>query len=146
MKKNFVFIDSNVWFSAFYKEGICSKILRLIIKFKWHIVISELVLEEIIRNVKEKIPTVLPLVITYLDTLSPAVVKNPSLDVVKQYRGWAKLHDLPILVSAIEYGCTYFVTGNIQDFNENQIRLKSDLKIIAPSLFLKCISSQSLSS
>lgn len=27
--KSSVFIDSNVWFSAFYKEGSCSKLLRI---------------------------------------------------------------------------------------------------------------------
>ena len=57
--KSAVFIDSNVWFSAFYKKGVCSKLLKNIKSLDWQVCVSELVLEEIIRNIQLKIPNAL---------------------------------------------------------------------------------------
>lgn len=139
MKKSRVFIDSNIWFSAFYKKGVCSELLRSLHKASWEIVISELVLEEVIRNIKEKIPHVLALVIEYFNTVKPTVVKNPLKDKVPTYRDLASLHDLPILIAAVEYRCAYFITGNIKDFKSSPIKKKSGLRIVTPSDFLKLL-------
>ena len=46
-KKTRVFVDSNIWFSAFYKKGKASELLEKLISEKYTVVISELVLEEI---------------------------------------------------------------------------------------------------
>jgi len=125
MAKLPIFIDSNVWFSAFYKEGTCSRLLRDLTNLSCEIVISELVLEEIIRNIKQKVPDALSLVIEYLDKIKPTVVKNPK--------------DLPILVSAIDYKCHFFITGNIKDFKMEEIKKKTGLKVLRPSEFIKLI-------
>ena len=54
MKQRCVFIDSNIWFSAIYKAGNCSQLLQTLSQNKWEIVISELVLREILRNIEVK--------------------------------------------------------------------------------------------
>lgn len=136
MKKLRVFIDSNVWFSAFYKEGICSRLLRLLSDSSHEIVISEQVLEEIIKNIQEKIPQALTLVIQYMDTVKPTVAKNPSRPLLPRYNKLADKKDLPILISAIEYRCDYFITGNIKDFKIQQ-GSKTTLKIYTPSQFIQ---------
>lgn len=136
MKKTRVFIDSNVWFSAFYKEGVCSQLLRNLTKLSYEIVISELVLEEVIRNIKEKIPKALSLVIEYLNNIRPTVVKIPNKSVISQYKTLAEEKDLPILVSAVEFKCLYFITGNMKDFKVDLIRKKTGLKVLTPSNFL----------
>ncbi len=140
MKKSLVFIDSNVWFSAFYKEGVCSQPLRVLEKKpSTKIVISELVLEEIVTNIREKIPEALSFIIAYMDSIKPIVVKNPKQPMKKEYNMLAHKKDLFILVSAVEYQCGYFITGNVKDFRIEKIKEKFGLHIVKPSQFLQLL-------
>lgn len=139
MPKTTVFIDSNIWFSAFYKEGVCSKLLRKLTDSSCEIIVSELVLEETIRNIKQKIPDVLSSAVAYLDKIKPTVVKNPKLTKLRQYHDLTNKKDLPILVSALEYKCKFFITGNIKDFKVGEIKKKTGLRILKPSEFIKSI-------
>ncbi len=134
-----VFIDSNVWFSAFYKEGSCSKLLRNIKSLGWKVFISELVLEEVIRNIQLKIPNTLSFFIKYLKENKIVVSKNPSSKSLTQYKKLAKFEDLPIIISAVESKCNYFITGNIKDFNLTLINKINKIKILTPTEFLKQI-------
>jgi conserved hypothetical protein TIGR00305 len=135
MKNKKIFIDSNVWFSAFYKKGVCSNLIETLHQLNFGIVICELVLEEILKNIKQKIPDALPLVIEYLKIIKPTVVKNPKKEVALKYKNLASLKDIPILISAFEYRCQYFITGNIKDFKVKLIEKKLNLKIIKPAEF-----------
>src|SRR3990167_10193535 len=128
-----VFVDTNVWFSAFYKEGVCSQLLRLLHVSSHEIVISELVLEEIIHTVREKIPKALPFVIEYMNTTKPTVVKNPQKELFTQYQDFADKKDLLILIAAAEYKCAYFITGNIKDFKTDPISKENQLTILSPA-------------
>lgn len=127
-----VFIDSNVWFSAFYRKGIYSKLIEKSISLGWKVCISELVLEEAIRNIQLKTPHVLLFFTSYLKANKIIVLKNPSITILLQYKGLAEKHDLPILVSAIEYKCNYFITGNVGDVNLKKIEYKSKIIIMSP--------------
>jgi predicted nucleic acid-binding protein len=139
MKNKKIFIDSNVWFSAFYKKGVYSNLIETLCKLNFEIVICELVLEEILKNIREKIPDALPLVIEYLKIVKPTVVKNLKKEVALKYKNLASLKDIPILISAFEYQCQYFITGNIKDFKVNLIEKKLNLKILKPAEFLRIL-------
>jgi len=134
-----VFIDSNVWFSAFYRKGICSKLIENYISLGWKVHISEIVLEEVIRNIQIKIPHVLPFFTSYLKENKTIVLKNPSITKLLQYKGLAEKHDLPIFVSAIAYKCNYFITGNLQDFNLKKIQKRSKIILISPKGYMEII-------
>ena len=135
MKQRCVFIDSNIWFSAVYKTGICSQLLQILCQNKWMIVVSELVLEEILRNIEAKKPSASQLASEYIKTINPVVVKNPDETLLDPYLGLAHPDDLPILVSAIQYHCRYFITGNIKDFRVKLIQKRTKLKIVTPAHF-----------
>ncbi len=134
--KTSVFIDSNVWFSAFYRDGTCSRLLNLVESSKFQINISELVLEEIIRNIQLKIPRALPYFLDYLKNNKIVILKNPYSKLLEKYKKLAHFEDLPIIVSAFESKCNYFITGNIKDFNLILINKISKIKIVTPSEFL----------
>ena len=136
MKKLKVFVDSNIWFSAFYKTGSCSQLLKLLTDQKHKIIINEQVLEEIIRNIKIKIPSALPLIIEYINQAKPIVVKNPRKPFLEKYKNLSHHKDLPIVIAAINYKCHYFITGNLADFNINQTKKLTVLKILSPSRFI----------
>lgn len=127
-----IFIDSNVWFSAFYGQGICSKLIEQSISSGGQVCISELVLEEVIRNIQQKIPHALSLFTRYLKENKIIVLKNPSIATLSHYQGLAERHDLPILVPAITHKCKYFITGNLQDFDLKKIREKSPIRLLTP--------------
>jgi|GEM_PF-983240 len=137
MQTTRVFIDTNIWFSTLYKEGTCSKLLRQLNKSSYEIVISELVLEEIIRTIQKKTPSILPFVIEYLDTTKVIVAKNLEKKAISQYHHLADIKDAPILATAVEYECSYFVTGNLKDFKIDQIGKKHTLIVVSPADFLK---------
>lgn len=137
MKTTRVFVDTNVWFSAFYKEGTCSRILRQLNNSSYEVVISELVLEEIIRTIQKKAPSALPFIVEYLNTTKVIVVKNSEKKVTTQYHHLADIKDVPILTAAIEYDCTYFITGNMKDFMTDQIAKEHQITIVSPVDFLK---------
>lgn len=132
-----VFIDSNVWFSAFYKEGACSKLLENIESFGLKVYISEFILEEVIRTVQIKIPKTLSFFINYLKENKTTVLKNPSLDELLQYDGLARKTDLPIIIAAIEFKCDFFITGNLKDFNYAKIKKISNIIITSPREYLE---------
>ena len=135
--KSTVFIDSNVWFSAFYKDGTCSELLKKTKLLGWKVFVSELILEEVIRNIQSKIPNALPFFIKYLKENKIIVLKNPSLELLNKYKKLAKFEDLPIIISAVESRCNYFITGNIKDFNTGFINKINKIKIVTPAEFLK---------
>ena len=65
--------------------------------------------------------------------------KNPSLKLLARYQKLAKFEDLPIIISAVESKCNYFITGNIKDFNLTLINKINKIKILTPPEFLKQI-------
>lgn len=139
MKQRYVFIDSNVWFSAVYKQGVCSQLIQTLRQNKWQIVISEFVLEEILRNIEAKKPSALLFASEYLKTVNPIVEKNPDEALLNLSLGLAYPDDLSILVSAIQYHCQYFITGNIKDFQVEKIKRKTKLQIMTPAAFLSIL-------
>ena len=135
-KKVKVFVDSNVWFSAFYKKGVASRLLEKLANKKYEVVISQLVLEEVAINIKKKLPSILPLVHNFFQQYPTVVIKNLSLKALKKHASLADKKDLPILTSALNYKCGYFVTGNIKDFEIGKIKKKCGLKILNPRKML----------
>lgn len=132
MKKIKVFIDSNVWFSAFYKKGVASNLVSNLLQKKFEIVVSELVLEEIIRNIGKKLPATLSLVSQFFQECPVTVIKNPKIKQLQKFTGLAQKKDFPILASALNYKCAFFVTGNKKDFKIAKIKKQYHLLILNP--------------
>jgi len=130
-KKTKVFIDTNIWFSALYKKGPASILLEKLLSKKYTVVISELVLEEIIRTLEEKLPDRAELVKQFLLSYPITIVKNPLVTEMPNYQKLAEGKDMPILVAAINYQCHCFVTGNLKDFKIKEIKKRFSLKIIS---------------
>lgn len=127
-----IFIDSNVWFSAFYKKGVPFLVLETLKNQKYEVVISELVLEEVVRNIKNKYPTILPLVYNFFQQYPLSIIKNPSLLNLQKHKGLAEKKDLPILIAAFQYKCKFLITGNLKDFKIKGIKEKLGLRVISP--------------
>jgi len=134
-----VFIDTNIWFSAFYKTGICSKLITKLREKEITIAISELVLEEIINTFQTKLPQALSLVSEYLQSFKVLIFRNPGKQKMLAYSKLADKNDLPILVSAIENKCQYLITGNLKDFSIKKIKKETNLQVVSPVEMMKII-------
>ena len=107
-----VFLDSNIWFSAFYGSQNCQKILEAGKNNKINLVISQQVLKETVRNIKEKIPAQLDNFKTFILDNPPEIFSDPET-LSKKLEGLISVEDLPIFQSAQTAKVDYFVTGNI---------------------------------
>ncbi|OIO15857.1 putative toxin-antitoxin system toxin component, PIN family [Candidatus Kuenenbacteria bacterium CG1_02_38_13] len=132
-----VFIDTNIWFSAFYKTGTCSQLITKLREKEITIAISELVLAEIINTFQKKLPQALSLVSEYLQFLKVLIFRNPEKHKMLMYSKLVDKNDLPILVSAIENKCQYLITGNLKDFTIKKIKKVTNLKVVSPMEMMK---------
>jgi predicted nucleic acid-binding protein len=96
------------------------------------LVVSQLVLEEVFRNINQKIPGALTAVRNLFANAPITVVENPPQKQINKNLQLADKKDLPILLSAVNYQCDFFVTGNSQDFYISEISSQLKIKIISP--------------
>ncbi len=135
-----VFLDSNVFFSGLYSpEGAPGIILEYFVKGNISVVVSQQVLEEVIRTVKEKLPDALPALRRLLVNTPPEVVADPQLPDIKRWI--KKLHpgDAAILAAAIAAQPDYFITGDRHFIENPDIVKETGLTIIMPAQFLKIL-------
>ncbi|MCJ7740572.1 putative toxin-antitoxin system toxin component, PIN family [Candidatus Microgenomates bacterium] len=126
-----VFLDSNIWFSAFYGSVNCQKLIKAHTNEKIKAVVSRQVLEESIRNIKEKIPEILSVFQTYLINYPPLLISDPEI-LNSRIRGLVNKYDQPIFISAMMGKVDYFVTGNIRHFQVKKLEKLTGIKILTP--------------
>lgn len=131
-----VFLDTNVWFSAFYGSDNCGRIVELHAQKKIEAVVSKLVVQELTQNLGNKFPQGLKLVADFFSKFPPEMADD-CFEIDRKFKNLADVKDLPILLSAYSAQVEYFVTGNIKDFAVKKIFDKLKIKIIRPKDFVK---------
>ena len=133
-----VFLDSNVIFSGLYSpEGAPGIILEHFVKGRMNVVVSQQVLEEVIRTVKEKLPDSLPALRRLLVNTPPEVAADPELPDIKCWTKKLHLGDAAILAAAIAAQPDYFITGDRHFIESPDIVKETGLTIVMPAQFLK---------
>ncbi|WP_324664294.1 putative toxin-antitoxin system toxin component, PIN family [Dehalococcoides mccartyi] len=135
-----IFLDTNVIFSGLYSsQGAPGVILKYFVEGRISIVVSQQILEEVIRTIKDKLPEALPALKKFLVNAPPEVGGDPSPESIQR---WAKeIHpaDAAILAAAIAAKPDYFITGD-NDFLGNHIIMeKAGINIMTPAQFLKLL-------
>ena len=133
-----VFLDTNVLFSGLYSaEGSPGEILRLYVQGEITVVVSRQVLEELVQNVRQKLPQELSALETLLAGVPPEVVADLPAEGVAQARRVINMVDAPILAAAILAGPDLLVTGNTRYFlDDPEISRFSGLSIMTPAQFV----------
>ncbi len=133
-----VFLDSNVIFSGLYSpEGAPGIIFEHFVKGNISVVVSQQVLEEVIRTVKEKLPDSLPALRRLLINTPPEVAADPQLPDIKRWTKKLHLGDAAILAAAISAQPDYFITGDRHFIENPDIVKETGLSIVMPAQFLK---------
>ena len=133
-----VFLDSNVVFSGLYSpDGAPGVILEHFVKGNLRVVVSQQVLEEVIRTIKEKLPDVLTALRGLLVNTPPEVVADPKLPYIERWTEKLHLGDAAILAAAIVAQPDYFITGDRHFLDNQEIAENAGLKIVTPAQFLE---------
>ena len=133
-----VFLDSNVIFSGLYSSsGAPGAILEHFVEGRLRVVISQQVLEEVVRTVKEKLPEALPTLRRLLMSAPPEVRKNPSFEEAARWAEVIGAHDAAILAAAVAAQPDCLITGDKHFFDNPIISEKSGLHIVSPAQFLE---------
>ena len=132
-----VFLDSNVIFSGLYSpEGAPGIILEHFVKGRMNVVVSQQVLEEVIRTIKEKLPDALPALRRLLVSVLPEVVADPEPGEIKRRAGKMPVADTAILAAAVSAHPDYLVTGDNHFIENPGIAEETGLHIVTPAQFL----------
>ena len=135
-----VFLDSNVIFSGLYSsQGAPGTILEHFIRGKISVVISQQVLEEVIRTIKEKVPTAIPALKRLLLNVPPEIVADPETEEIEHWTKKLSIGDAAILAAVIATKPNYFVTGDNHFIENPDLAKVAELKIVTPAQFLKLL-------
>lgn len=132
-----VFLDSNVVFSGLYSaEGAPGIILERFVKGSIRVVVSQQVLEEVVRTVKAKLPSALPALRRLLVSTPPEVVADPQRRELERWMNKLPLGDAVILAAAIGAQPDYFITGDRHFTESPGVAEEAGLRIVTPAQFL----------
>ena len=137
-----VFLDSNVILSGLFSDRGPPRIILDLLSLGLSVisgVTGEFNIEEIERNLKKKMPAVLPKYRACLDLLNLEIIPRPSLGQIKPLRGHTAEKDLPVLASAIKAKADFLVTGDKKDFGKARQKGTYPFRIVTPSEFLQTI-------
>lgn len=135
-----VFLDSNVIFSGLYSpRGSPALILEHFVAGDISVVVSQQVLEEVVRTIKEKLPDALPVLKKLLVSTPPEVTADPPLEAIKHRRKKLSIADAAVLEAAITAHPDYFITGDAHFLDDPHLAEGTDLHIITPAGFLKIL-------
>ena len=100
-------------------------------------VVSQQVLEDVVRTIKEKLPDALTALRKLLVNTPPEVAADPQLPDIKRWTKKLHLGDAAILAAAIAAQPDYFITGDRHFIENPDIAKKTGLTIVTPAQFLK---------
>lgn len=137
------FVDASVLFAAAYSEtGASREIIRSAIRGNIGLVISQLVLEEVRRNLQSKVPEV----IAELDFLRDAVLfelVQPERNEVVAARQYCDAKDAPIVAAAKTADVDYLVSLDRRHLvGVPEVSAGSGLNIVVPADLLQVIRNQ----
>jgi predicted nucleic acid-binding protein len=137
-----VFLDSNVIISGLLSEKGSPRITLDILSLGFPFLIGltgRYNLVEIEKNLKKKLPDLLPVYRKNLPKMNLKVVSLPKPEELKQFSGIIANKDVPVLVSAIKGRAHFFVTGDKHHFEKIKTTPSVPFKILTPGEFLDLI-------
>lgn len=129
-----IFVDASVLFAACYsKVGASRALFQMAARGEVALVISEHVLMEVEKNLRQKAPAAWPTFRELLNLVAAEVVVKPSLQEVKSAAAYTALKDAPIVAAALNAEVDYLVTWDRKHFvNDPKVAQESGLAIVTP--------------
>ncbi len=133
-----VFIDANVLFSGVYSpHGPPARILAIHAAGRIRLVISRQIAEEVVRNLRQKAPTAVAVLLLFFERALPRVTEDPYEDAVDGVAAaGVNGNDAPIVAAALDSDVEYFVTGDRRLLTEIK-RIDPPFRVLSPRQFLE---------
>jgi len=137
-----VFLDSNVILSGLLSERGAPRIILDLLSLRLPFLTGSTGrynLIEIKRNLKKKMPSLLPLFKAYLPKLNLKVIPLPRPKDVRDFSGQIAEKDIPVLISAIQSDADFLVTGDKQHFGKMKELNEYPFRVVTPSELIDSI-------
>jgi predicted nucleic acid-binding protein len=133
------FVDTNVLFSGFYNpRSTPGQILDAHVRAQIAIVISRQVLDELVRTVHTKRPSLLLPLRQFLTVTPPEICPDPSDEANELALALIHWKDAPILAAMIISGADCLVTGNSRHFTADVAR-QAGIRIVSPADYVSAL-------
>jgi len=137
-----VFLDSNVILSGLLSERGAPRIFLDLLSLGLPFLVGSTGrynLIEIERNLKNKMPGLLPTYKAYFPKLNLKVIPLPRPGEVRDFSGQMAGKDIPVLISAIRSKADFWVTGDKQHFGKMKDLDKYPIRVVTPSEFIDSV-------
>lgn len=135
-----VFLDSNVIVSGLFNSaGAPGIILSKASSGEFQTVISQQILDEVVKTIRRKSPVIIPALSRLLVNISPEIIKKPTREELAQWAPVINIQDAGILAAAFAVQVDFLVTGDKHFFESPDIERKTGLRIITPAQFIKAL-------
>lgn len=132
-----IFADANVLIAgADSRTGASNAVLLMAEIGLFHLVVSRLVLDEVERNLRKKLPRALPNFAQQMVQVQLEIVPEPSVAEVQRWAEIIEAKDAPILAAAVSARVDRFLTLNSKDFTL-EVAAQSGLRILSPGEFVQ---------
>jgi predicted nucleic acid-binding protein len=137
-----IFLDSNVILSGLLSDtgapGVIFDILSLNLPLI-SAVTGRYNIIEVERNIKKKLPALLPVYKNYFRKAAISIVALPSAEEIKLFDGIINEKDAPVLASAAKGKADFLLTGDKKHFQKLKISGICSFAIVSPTEFLETI-------
>ena len=137
-----IFLDSNVIISGLFSDKGAPRIILDLLSVGLPVlsgVTGEFNIVEIERNLKKKMPAVLPTYRKYLPLLNLEITPLPPAKEIAELKGHVAEKDLPVLASAIQAKADFLVTGDRKDFAKAGRMRRDPPRIVSPAELLETV-------
>lgn len=135
-KSKIIFCDSSALIAGLVSPtGSMRVILDLLESKSFSFIISKQVLQETRENISKKFPEAVWITNKILPTIK--IVSDPTLQILKKFKGLINNDDLPILVSAMSSNPDYLLTWDKKHFITPKIKKSVNFVICTPADFLQ---------
>lgn len=132
-----VFLDTSALLAGIISPtGAAHEVLRLCEAGVIEPVMSRQVLVEADRNLRAKLPVLVPDFQDFLRHLAPTIVEDPPAQAVERAAHIIHDKDAPILAAAMEASVDYLVTWNTRHFGKAAVRIYARMPLVTPGEFL----------
>lgn len=137
-----VFLDTNVLFSALHSpSGTPSKLLQAAAAAGFQPILSDRVLDELVRNLVRKLPHLLPSLAGLLVNVPFEIVPQPLASAVEIWLKAGLKEDTIIVAAAISARSDYLCTGDRGIHDRADLCIEAGLKLIRPADLIKLLDS-----
>jgi len=137
-----LFLDSNVILSGLLSDRGAPRIILDLLSLGLPFLMGstgQYNLMEIERNLKKRMPGIIPVYKRYLPLLNLTLIPMPKREELREFFGKIADKDIPVLVSAIKGKADFLITGDRRHFEKLKGIENYQLKIVTPSEFIDSI-------